>query len=116
MELNKQLSFCSYNLKNYDDIIEKIDGVNEKSSLEKMFNESTFLILQETWLTESEFIRKFKNQFPESECISANKMDDDDVKLGGPYRGVGICYNSKLKYNVDTITTVSKSIWAQTYV
>ena len=48
MELNKQLSFCSYNLKNYDDIIEKIDGAHEKSALEKMFNESTFLILQET--------------------------------------------------------------------
>ena len=52
MELNKQL-FFSYYLKIYDDIIEKIDGAHEKSSLEKMFDESTFLILQETWLTES---------------------------------------------------------------
>ena len=65
MEINKNLSFCSYNLKNYDDIIEKIDGAHEKSSIEKMFDESTFLILQETCLTESEFIRKFKIQFPE---------------------------------------------------
>ena len=55
-----------------------------------------------------------KNQFPESEYISASKMDDDDIRLGGPSGAVSICYNSKLKCNVDTITTRSKSICAQT--
>ena len=113
MELKNQLSFCSYNLKNYDDITDKKLGKHEKSALEKMYNECTFLILQETWLTENEFIRKFKKQFPESECISASKMELDDIRPGGPYGGVSICYDSKLKCNVDTIATVSKSINAQ---
>ena len=107
MELKNQLSFCSYNLKNYDDITDKKQGKKEMSALEKMYNECTFLILQETWLTENEFIRKFKKQFPESECISASKMDIDDIRPGRPYGGVSICYDSKLKCNVDTIDTVS---------
>ena len=67
LKLNDQIIFCSYNVKNYD--LVKYDAVKT------LFERCTFLLLQETWLSEVEFIRRFKNDFPNSECTSANKMD-----------------------------------------
>ena len=43
--------------------------------LDEIFNKCDMLLLQETWLAEEEFIRRFKNDFPYSECISSNKLD-----------------------------------------
>ena len=65
--------------------------------LKKCFLNVIFLLLQETWKTESEFIRNFKNDFPESECIAASQMDLDGIKAGRPYGGVAICYHAGLK-------------------
>ena len=81
--LNRKITFCTYNCNNYD--AAKYDFAKE------MFSKCDFLLLQETWKTESEFIRNFKNDFPESECISATQMDLDDIKAGRPYGGVAIC-------------------------
>ena len=76
-EVNNHITFCFYNLNNYSQI--KYELVKE------IFNKCSFLLLQETWHVESEFIRKFKNDFPNSECISASKMDLDGIKVGRPY-------------------------------
>ena len=111
MENRNVITFCSYNLNGYGD-----DKIVKNGALERMFEECTFLIVQETWCNEDEFIRKFKNQFKDKynvECISANKMDQDDIKPGKPYGGVGICYDSKIKCIVNNINTISKSICAQ---
>ena len=102
--LNRKITFCTYNSNNYD--AAKYDFVKE------MFSKCDFLLLQETWKTENEFIRKFKNDFPESECISASQMDLDGVKAGRPYGGVAICYHANLKCKIDIIPTDSKSICA----
>ena len=88
-EVNNKITFCSYNLNNYSQI--KYDLVKE------IYKKCNFLLLQETWHCESEFIRKFKNDFPNSECISASKMDLDGIKTGRPYGGTAICYHSHLK-------------------
>ena len=50
------ITICSYNAKHYDTI--KYNIVKE------LFGQCNILFLQETWLTEKEFIRKFKNDFP----------------------------------------------------
>ena len=103
------ISFSSYNVKNYDD--DKYDAVKE------LFENSTFLFIQETWLAESEFIRKFKNDFPESDCISANRMEDGGIGPGRRYSGVGICYHTNVDYKIENVTTISKSICAlKTYI
>ena len=110
MENRNVITFCSYNLNGYGD-----DKSVKNGALERMFEECTFLIVQETWCNEDEFIRKFKNQFKDKynvECISANKMDQDDIKPGKPYGGVGICYHSKMKCIVNN-NTISKCIYAQ---
>ena len=46
---------------------------------------NTFLLIQETWLSDVEFIRQFKLHFPGTECISTNKMDTGEIRAGRPY-------------------------------
>ena len=104
MTVKNQLTFCTYNANNFDAV--KYDFAKE------MFPKCDFLLLQETWLTENEFIRKFKNEFPASECISASQMDLDGIKAGRPYGGVAICYHSNLKCRIEPIHTKSKNICA----
>ena len=99
------ITFCSYNVKKYDKI--KYDAIKS------IYKENTFLLIQETWLAEDEFIRQFKIDFPNSECISANKMDQYDIRAGRPYGGVGICHHSNIKCRIENLSTISKSICAQ---
>ena len=101
---NNVITFCSYNVKKYDDM--KYDAIKS------LFKKNTFLLIQETWLSEIEFIRAFKNDFPNSECISANKMDQGGIRAGRPYGGVGICYHSNINCKIENIDTRSKSICA----
>ena len=49
--LDKEITFCTYNSHNYD--AAKYDFAKE------MFSKCDFLLLQETWKKESEFIRNF---------------------------------------------------------
>ena len=65
---NVLITFNSYNVKEYSDRCYE--------TVKTLFQNSTCLLIQETWLAETEFITKFKNDFPKSECISANKMDN----------------------------------------
>ena len=102
----KNISFSSYNVKDFND--DKI------AAIKYLFKNSTFLLLQETWLNEKEFVRKFKSEISEeSECISANKMDHVDFKRGRRYGGVSICYHSNIKCKVENIPTRSKCICVQ---
>ena len=77
-----------------------------------MFSKCDFLLLQETWKREKEFITNFKKDFPESECIAASQMDLDGIKAGRPYGGVAICYHASLKCKIVKIPSDSKSICA----
>ena len=101
---NDIITFNSYNVKDYND--------RSYETVKTLFQNSTFLLMQETWLAETEFIAKFKNDFPKSECISANRMDNVIRKAGRRYGGVGICYHSNIKCQIKNIATVSKSICA----
>ena len=101
----KNITFCSYNVKNYDNV--------KYEAVKSIFPTCTFLLVQETWLAEKEFIRRFRNDFPNSECVSSNKMDLNGIGAGRRYGGVGICYHSNVNCKVDNIKTISKSICAQ---
>ena len=102
---HSNITLCSYNVKKYDDI--------KYAAIKSIFKDNTLLLIQETWLVEEEFIRQFKNDFPNSECISANKMELGDIRVGRKYGGVGICHHSNIKCKIENLTTTSKSICAQ---
>ena len=61
----KNISFSSYNVKDFND--EKFAAVKY------LFDHSTFLLIQETWLNEKEFIRKFKSKISENSEIILKK-------------------------------------------
>ena len=102
---NDIMNFCSYNVKDFNP--------TKYETIRNLFHENTFLLIQETWLSEDEFINRFKNEFPESECISANKMDTGEIRAGRRHGGVGICYHNKVKCKIENISTTSKCICAQ---
>ena len=86
---NDIINFCSYNVKDFNQ--------TKYATIRNLFHENTFLLLQETWLSEDEFIKRFKNEFPGSECISANKLDTGEIRTGRRYGGIGISYQTKVK-------------------
>ena len=72
------------------------------------------MVLQETWFHEQELINKFKKDFDDVECISANKFDLGGINTGTKIRGgIGICYHTKFTCTVETIPTKSKCFLAQ---
>ena len=101
--INK-INLVSYNVNNFND--------TKCYAIEDIFKENTFLLIQETWLSDDEFIRRFKLKFENTECISTNKMDTGEIRAGRPHGGVAICYHTKIKCSTENITTVSKSICA----
>ena len=102
----KNISFSSYNVKDFND--------TKFAAVQYLFKNSTFLLLQETWLNEKEFIRKFKSNISkDSECISANRMDNVDFKRGRRHGGVSICHHSNIRSKVETIPTRSNCICVQ---
>ena len=101
---HSNITLCSYNVKKYDDI--------KYAAIKSIFKDNTLILIQETWLVEEEFIRQFKNDFPNSECISANKMDNNGISSGRRYGGVGICYHTNVKCKIENVATISKSICA----
>ena len=98
-------TLCSYNVKDYNN--------SKYDTIKTLLQMSTFLLIQETWLSEEIFINNFKNDFPNTECISANKMDIQGRKAGRRYGGVAICHHSNIKCKIENIATISKSICAQ---
>ena len=105
MEVQNNISFCSYNIKHYDD--------TKKVGITELLDKCTFMLLQETWWNANEFVRQFKVDFEGTECISANTMDLTDINRGREHGGVSICYRSNVKCKTETIPTSSKSICAK---
>ena len=72
------------------------------------------MLLQETWLHEQDFINKFKNDFKDVECISANKFDLGGINAGTKIRGgIGLCYHTRFTCTVERIPTKSKCFLVQ---
>ena len=85
----QNLTFGTYNVKNYKDPV-------AYQTVKDIFAKCSFLLLQETWLHEQEFINKFKTDFDDAECISANKFDLGGINADTTIRGgIGICYHTK---------------------
>ena len=65
----KKTSFCTFNIKGYDSVA--------AAAIKEIMPKCSFLLLQETWQYEQDFIHNFKKDFKHFpyECIAANKND-----------------------------------------
>ena len=70
----KNITFGSYNVKNYN--------LTRYETMSKLFKKCSFLLIQETWMKEQAFIDKFREDFKDSECISASKMENKEIISG----------------------------------
>ena len=101
----KNITFGSYNVKNFNLVKYK--------TISDLFEKCSFMLLQETWLKEQVFIDKFKNDFPNSECISASKMENKEITAGRKYGGVGICYHTNIKCASQSIFIFKNSFFSK---
>ena len=103
----KKMSFCTFNIKGYDSVAAE--------AIEEIMPKCSFLLLQETWQYEQDFINNFKKDFKKFpyECIAANKNDLKEIKVGKASGGTSICYHSNRNCTVETIPTKSKCFCAQ---
>ena len=103
----KKTTFCTYNIKGYDSVA--------AAAIKEIMPNCSFLLLQETWKYEKEFINKVKTDFIDYpyECISANKNDLRELHVGNVRGGTSICYHSNTNCIIETIPTKSKCFCAQ---
>ena len=74
-EINKT-SFCTFNIKGYDSVA--------AAAIKEIMPKCSFLLLQETWQYEQDFISNFKRNLKDYpyECISGNKNDLKEINVG----------------------------------
>ena len=107
MDELKKTTFCTYNIKGYDAVAVE--------TIKEIMPNCSFLLLQETWKYGQEFINNFKKDFKDYsyECISVNKNDLRELKIGPVRSGISICYHSNTNCIIETIPTKSKCFCAQ---
>ena len=103
----KKTTFCTYNLRGY--------GPVAVETIKEIMPNCSFLLLQETWSYEQEFITNFKRDFKNFsyDCITANKNDLRELKVGPVKSGISICYHTNTNCIIETISTKSKCFCAQ---
>ena len=79
--------------------------------MNKLLDKCDFLLLQETWKFDYDFINTIKRDFQGYECIHTSGMDPSIPLNGRPYGGVGILFRSNLNCTTERIINISKRLY-----
>ena len=104
MDANK-LQIVSYNCKHFHKDGDKFEFVNS------LFSKIQFLLLQETWLYESEF-KKLLNIGNNSEHIATSAMNQSKHRIGRKFGGTAIVWESSIKGKITKIDLQHERICA----
>ena len=101
------ITFCTYNIKGYDGVA--------ADTIKDIMPTCSFLLLQETRKYEQEFIDQLKRDFEDCpyDCISVNKNDSREMRVGPIKNGISICYHSNTNCIIENIPTKSKCFCVQ---
>ena len=102
-EINK-MSLTSYNCRSL--------GEDKYKIVENLIDNSTFVLLQEHWQYEKQFIEKVKGIKPNIECVVSSPMDENITQLGRSKGGVAIIWKNNIECNINIIKCISKRICA----
>ena len=80
MDETNKMSLTSYNCKSF--------GEDKYKILEKLIDNSSFVLLQEHWQYEKQFIEKVKGIRPNAECVVSSPNNENITKLGRSKGGV----------------------------
>ena len=102
-EMNK-MSLTSYNCKSF--------GEDKYKIVKHLIDNSTFVLLQEHWQYEKQFIENVKGIKPNVECVVSSPMDENVTKLGRGKGGVAIIWKNDIECNIKSIKCISKRLCA----
>ena len=103
VEKNK-LTFTSYNCKNF--------GEDKYKIVENMIDSSTFVLLQEHWQYEKQFIEKIKGIKTNIDCVVSSPMNENITNLGRGKGGVAIIWKNNIKCKIENVSCSSKRLCA----
>ena len=98
------LKFSSYNCKSF--------GEDKYKIIKNLIHNYTFVLIQEHWQYEKQFINNLNKTIPSTECVVASPMDENIQRVGRGNGGVAIVWKNNLKCKVDQIKCVSKRMCA----
>ena len=98
------LTFTSYNCKSF--------GEDKYKMVEYLLNTSTFVLLQEHWQYEKQFIENIRGIKPNIECVVSSPMNENLTNLGRGKGGVAIIWNNNIKCKTEIINCSSKRLCA----
>ena len=99
---NHSMKFISYNIQSF--------GKDKYCTVRDLLNKCDFLLIQEAWKYENDFINIIKKDFLGFECYFTSEMDEKVTRVGRPFGGTGILYKTNNKCNVEKISTHSKKM------
>ena len=105
---NEQLRITTYNCKHFYDSGDKFDFIN------KLMCDSEFLFLQEICLYETA-LNKLLKLGHNSDMIATSAMDESIQRIGRPFGGVAIIWNSSIKHKIVKIDCISNRVCGLLY-
>lgn len=93
------LIFTSYNCKSFEE--------DKYTMVKELIYKSTFVLLQEHWQYEKQFINNLKLNIPNIECVIASPMDENEPRVGRDKGGVAIIWQSNLNCKIECAVRVS---------
>ena len=101
---NQNIKIISYNIQSF--------GKDKYNTVHDLLKRCDFLLLQEVWKYEYEFINIVKRDFEGYECLYTSAMNEKVPLTGRPYGGVGIMCKTNIHCNAEKIECISKIICA----
>ena len=96
-EINK-ISLSSYNCRSL--------GEDKYKIVENLIDNSTFVLLQEHWQYEKQFIEKVKGMKPNIECVVSSPMDENVTQLGRSKGGLPSILKNNIECNIEIINCI----------
>ena len=103
-EKTTKLTFTSYNCKSF--------GEDKHNIVENLINNSSFVLLQEHWQYEKQFIERIKGIKSNIECVVSSPMNENITNIGRGKGGVAIIWKNNIKCKTEIINCLSKRLCA----
>ena len=97
-----RLTFTSYNCKSF--------GEDKHNIVENFINNSSFVLLQEHWQYEKQFIERIKGIKSNIECVVSSPMNENITNIGRGKGGVAIIWKNNIKCKTEIINCLSKRL------
>ena len=98
------LNLTSYNCRSF--------GADKYKLVRDLVSGSTFVLLQEIWQYEKQFIENVRRNIPNIDCVVSSPMDENVQSVGRGKGGVAILWKNNLNCKIEIIKCTSKRLCA----